>query len=249
MHLSYPHWLAQAVPSRSTAQTKLSDLRRVEAHYGDLDEHFDKDELQGIADELTYSADDARLGRPNPSRLEINGDLRSSLSSYKSAVTKYIRFRQEVEIESARGTLVEEGLASPDRAMEPGQTFSLERDLQAALRRDITQLEPGLTIIDGGAERSVASGRIDILAQDTEGRTVVIELKAVKATRDSLAQLMAYMGDLVDDENHSNIRGFLVAPDFDAKTISASRVVPTIALRAYSFSFKFTEIGTPALPS
>ena len=32
-------------------------------------------------------------------------------------------------------------------------TFGLERDLQSALRSDIEQLEPGLTIADGGSER------------------------------------------------------------------------------------------------
>ena len=39
-----------------------------------------------------------------------------------------------------------------------GQLIGLERDLQAALRRAIEQLEPGMEIVDDGAERSVASG-------------------------------------------------------------------------------------------
>ena len=34
--------------------------------------------------------------------------------------------------------------------------FGLERDLQLALRRSIEQLEPGLTIIDGDREQTVA---------------------------------------------------------------------------------------------
>ena len=53
----------------------------------------------------------------------------------------------------------------------------MERDLQAVLRIAIEQLEPGLTIIDDGAERSVESGFIDITARDASN-TVVIELKA-----------------------------------------------------------------------
>jgi hypothetical protein len=38
------------------------------------------------------------------------------------------------------------------------------------------QLEPGLMIIDDGAERSVESGFIDITALDASGAAVVIEL-------------------------------------------------------------------------
>src|SRR5437870_4030059 len=57
-------------------------------------------------------------------------------------------------------------------------TFGLERDLQNELRRSIADLESGLSIIDGGKERRVASGFIDITGLDRDGATVVIELKA-----------------------------------------------------------------------
>jgi RecB family endonuclease NucS len=43
-------------------------------------------------------------------------------------------------------------------------TFGLEKDLQAALRGNIEQLEQGLVIVDGGAERTTIAGRLDILA-------------------------------------------------------------------------------------
>jgi hypothetical protein len=36
--------------------------------------------------------------------------------------------------------------------------FGLERDLQLALRRSLEQLEPGLTVMDGDREQTVASG-------------------------------------------------------------------------------------------
>ncbi|WP_205619235.1 endonuclease NucS domain-containing protein [Neomegalonema perideroedes] len=125
---------------------------------------------------------------------------------------------------------------------ETEQTFSMERDLQAALRRSIAQLEPGLTIVDGGAERSVASGRIDILARDASGALVVIELKAVKAPRDAVAQILAYMGDLQEEEGGA-LRGILVAPDYDARAVSAARMVPALKLVTYGFSFSFTPLG------
>jgi RecB family endonuclease NucS len=204
-----------------------------------LDALYDTDELQSLIDTLTYGADDERRNAPNPSKLEISGNIRNNLASYKSAVQKYARFRQDAELEAARPIFAGEATV---QVQEAEQTFGLERDLQAALRRSIEQLEDGLTIIDGGAESSVSSGRIDILAQDKQGARVVIELKAIKAPRDAVAQILAYMGD-TQQQHGGDIRGILVAPDFDARAVSAARMVPSLSLVSYGFTFTFTPQG------
>jgi len=90
-------------------------------------------------------------------------------------------------------------------------------------------------------QRSVASGRIDILARDAQGTTVVIELKAVRAGRDAVAQILAYMGDLMEDG--TPVSGLLVAPDFDPRAVSAARAVPGLRLVRYGFSFSFQPVG------
>jgi len=244
MHSDYPEWLRKAVPSESTSRTKLSELRRVEVTYGDLDTLYDQDELSELLDELTYSMQDARTGRENPSRLQISGDIRNNLASYKSAVMKYQRFRQDVETEAGRP--VSRQASSPDITetdLDDAATLSLEVDLQRALRANIEQIEPGLQIIDGGAERTVPSGRIDILAKDAAGKITVIELKAVKARRDVIGQIAAYMGDLLDEAGNAGIRGILIAPDFDEKVIKASRVMPNLELMRFSFQFSFTPLA------
>jgi hypothetical protein len=117
-------------------------------------------------------------------------------------------------------------------------TFGLERDLQAALRANIEQIEPGLKIIDGGHEKKTDAGRIDILAQDAAGAVVVIELKAGQAAPDALTQLLAYMG-AVDREPAQQVRGLLVAGDFHQRIVYASRAVSNVQLRRYRFSFSF----------
>lgn len=119
--------------------------------------------------------------------------------------------------------------------------FGLERDLQLALRRNIDQLEPRLEIIDGGKERSIASGRIDITARDERGTATVIELKAGAADRDAVAQILAYMGDLMDNEDQ--VRGVLVAQEFTPRAVSAARRDPLLQLVEYRFQFTFERIG------
>jgi hypothetical protein len=79
-------------------------------------------------------------------------------------------------------------------------TFDIERDLQRVLRDNIEQLEPGLKITDGGKEKAVAAGRIDITAEDRNGVAVVIELKTGEADRPAIGQILAYMGDLAADK-------------------------------------------------
>ena len=118
--------------------------------------------------------------------------------------------------------------------------FGLERDLQEALRRNIGQLETEMKVIDGGKEKTVASGRIDIMAEDKQGTTVVIELKAGTADHNAIGQILSYMGDVIADGKQ--VRGILVAGDFSARAIAAARAVPGIALRQYSFQFSFQAI-------
>ncbi len=119
-------------------------------------------------------------------------------------------------------------------------TFGLERDLQQALRRNIEQLESGLKIVDANKEQMVDSGRIDITAEDSSGTTVIIELKAGVADREAVAQILAYMGDLISAGKA--VRGILVAGDFPLRTIAAARAVPNLELKKYGFQFSFEPV-------
>ena len=122
-----------------------------------------------------------------------------------------------------------------------GQRIGLERDMQAALRIEINQLEAGLIITDDGAERSVDSGFIDITARDASGATVVIELKAGPAGQRAIAQILSYMGDVATEEEGGVVRGILVASSFDAKAKAAARMVPSLRLRKYSVRFLISD--------
>ena len=118
-------------------------------------------------------------------------------------------------------------------------TFTLERDLQKALRENIQQLEAGLTIVDGGKERNVPCGWIDISAKDKQGAIVVIELKAGEADRSAVGQVLAYMGDLMAEGAGKPVRGILVASGFKESAVAAARAVSSLQLKKYGIRFSF----------
>ncbi len=243
MKSTYKVWLEQRGYVSATVQAQMHRAGRVEKHYGDLDEHYDRDQLRGVVDQLRYSAADERKGEPNPSKIPFTGNTRNNLASYRDAVERYCKFRRETKHEEGASDFhLPKGGPTDESADESGQLIGLERDLQIALRRGIEQLEPGLEIIDDGAERSVASGFVDITARDAHGAVVVIELKTGTARQRAVAQVLSYMGDVADEEPDETVRGLLVAGDFDNKARSAARMVPNLSLRSYRITFDFKEV-------
>jgi hypothetical protein len=238
----YKQWLELQKYQANTITAQMHRAGRVEEFYGDLDSHFETDRLASVIDVLVYSMDDRRKNRPNPTKIPFDGDPYNNLASYRDAVKRYLRFRLDESSpdinQPAIDNLPSKIVGGDD---EGGQRIGLERDMQAALRLGIEQIEKGLSIIDEGAERSVDSGFIDITARDSSGLTVVIELKTGVAGQRAIAQILSYMGDVVSEENGARVRGILVASDFDSKAKAAARVIPNLALRKYSVRFSFTD--------
>ncbi len=235
----YRQWLEAQQYQAGTITAQMHRAGRVEEFYGDLDQHFESDQLASVIAALVYSADDRRRKRPNPTKIPFEGDTYNNLASYRNAVERYQRFRL-----SGGGNAAQKGLGAPcksDEAGGDGQRIGLERDMQAALRREIDQLEDGLIIIDDGAERSVESGFIDITAKDATGAIVVIELKTGVAGRGAIGQILSYMGDVANENDGGNVRGIIVASEFDGKAKAAARMVPNLRLRKYSVRFAFSD--------
>jgi endonuclease len=242
MKATYREWLEGQKYVPNTIEAQMYRAGRVEQLHGDLDEHFANDQLARLILSLRYSADDKRHGRPNPSKIPFEGDIMSNLAAYRGAIQRYKRFRLSGDDSGGASEQDTAKVSAVELAEEVGQSFGLERDMQASLRLVIDQLEDGLAIIDDGAERSVESGFIDITARDSSGITVVIELKAGVAGQRAVAQILSYMGDIAAEDEDKKVRGILVASDFDSKAMSAARMVPDLKLRRYSFQFKFTDV-------
>jgi hypothetical protein len=247
MRSGYRNWLEEQKYAPNTIVAQMHRVGRVEECYGSLDDHAKNGTLQGVIDELTYSTDDERRKKPNPSKIPFEGNIRNNLQAYKNAVVRYRKFltgweRSDLAPPLNTPPLIEQ---EPEGSGEQvGRKLSLERDMQAALRLSIERLGYKLRIVDDGAERSVDSGLIDITCEDQEdGALVVVELKAGKADSRAIGQILGYMGDLAEEEDGRAVKGILVAHEFDKRCKSAAKVIPALALLRYSVEFNFESEG------
>ncbi|WP_341665282.1 endonuclease NucS domain-containing protein, partial [Vibrio sp.] len=135
-------------------------------------------------------------------------------------------------------------LILPARRLECGfyGALTLEKDLHSYLARNIQDIEDGLSIVEGGIEYVLDAGRIDILAKDKTGQLVVIELKAGKAKDAALGQLLGYIGCLSESSDTSNIRGILIASDFDKRVVFGVKAISNVKLVKYQISFNLEVV-------
>jgi hypothetical protein len=117
---------------------------------------------------------------------------------------------------------------------------SLEKDLQIYLANRLNEIEEGLILI--GTEYKTGAGFIDILCKDKVGNMVVIETKAGKAKDAALGQILGYIGALKASGVKEDIRGILVASEFDSRVVYAIAALGNIILSKYSLSFKFEHV-------
>ncbi|MGA0863816.1 MAG: endonuclease NucS [Ilumatobacteraceae bacterium] len=98
----------------------------------------------------------------------------------------------------------------------------VEKQLQELLAASPDAMEPGLVVVR--REHYTALGPVDLLCRDTEGRTVVIEVKR-RGEIDGVEQLTRYMADLANDATLGELRGMFVAQQIkpQARTLAESR--------------------------
>lgn len=153
-------WMEAQGNAPATISTRVSDARRIERHYGDLDELYDRDRFASIIENLTYTAADRAAGRPNPSKLEIAGDLYANLGPYRSVLYVYADFRGgAVEGHSQADTIrqfVADNFVEPAR-LSGDASFSIRAgDVHKAM--DLANLMPAVCSVLGGRKLLRAAG-------------------------------------------------------------------------------------------
>lgn len=122
----------------NTVSTRIADARRIEKHYGDLDDAYDADQFAEILADLAYTADDAAAGKANTSRIQIAGDPYKSLASYRSAISIYRQF-------------LNSGTSSADSQADTIRRFAISEYVDPARRRGA----PNVTIRAGDVHRAM----------------------------------------------------------------------------------------------
>jgi RecB family endonuclease NucS len=89
-------------------------------------------------------------------------------------------------------------------------------------------------------QESCDVGRLDLLARDSDGRTVITELKAGEAKDSSIGQIARYMGWYARQDGKSP-RAILVASGFSEPVRYAAMAIPGLKLVTYRVQFAFDE--------
>ena len=133
----------------------------------------------------------------------------------------------------------------PKRVQTRTRILSYEKELKQLLRAQLEKVEPGLVADDGGREREVASGKIDITARDANGHFVVIELKVGPCPAGAIEQVLGYSTDL-EEETGIPCRAVLVAAEFTLRQRSAAKRAREMHLVTYQVEqMDFAESPPP----
>ncbi|MFQ5711849.1 MAG: endonuclease NucS [Candidatus Geothermarchaeales archaeon] len=102
-----------------------------------------------------------------------------------------------------------------DRLADEGEfyIYASEKDMQRAVFLNPSIVEKGLKNLK--VEKEHPDGYVDVLAKDSDGRTVVIEIKRKKATRTDVLQMHKYVSEY--RRTNPSVRGILVAPSASKK--------------------------------
>lgn len=218
--------------SSNTCATYRSFLNRIDDAVGGLDKALDEKGAEALAEWSKHT--DAEPFATYRSH------ARSVLKRYSMYRLQKITDEDDTDIDQE--PVVASEILPMLGTIEVDSNFLREKEMQAQVRMQLEGLEEGLVAIDNGTEVTVATGRIDILAKDGHGTTVVIELKPGKCPPGALEQLLAYTYDIEQDTGQP-ARAMLVAGSFSDRTRAAARRAGSVDLRVYSYSLAFADDG------
>jgi len=136
---------------------------------------------------------------PGPTTVKEDGD---TIRVYRPASDETLVIVVEEAYEDARHELDDEAVLEHHGA---------ERQMHLLLEASPDIIEAGLVVIS--RERFTDVGPVDLFCRDGDGRTVVVEVKRVRAVAAHVEQLTRYCERVDLDPAHAPCRGILVAPE------------------------------------
>ena len=116
--------------------------------------------------------------------------------------------------------------------------YGTESDLADLLMKDLHLIELGLIPVQ--QESPLAKGHIDILARDSKGNLVVIELKRRQAELNAVSQLKRYVEE-VSKRKDCKVRGLLCAPDISE---NAKKMLDNYGFEFYKLKYNSSDSNT-----
>lgn len=137
-----------------------------------------------------------------------------------------------------------------DEGPKGSAEFAFEKDLQNYLVKNLSVIEPGLSLYEeegiNGIEFPVGRRFIDLLAVDSKGDFVVIELKVSRGYDRVVGQLMRYMAWICKNqaENDQQVRGIIVAREISEDLLLACSLLANVQLFEYELSLALKQVDT-----
>lgn len=177
MRSGYPDWLRREGYGEGTVANQIARVCRVEAHHGDVDAAYETDRCRSLLDTLTYSTEDERRGRANPSKIPFVGDIRKNLATYKSCVLWYVRFR-DADKNGPSGALFRPNRLRAPPASGPREKTEFRQELRSTART-LTDFD-----LDGRSafEALVEASRYGSVAQAVASLTLFSHPATVRQT-------------------------------------------------------------------
>jgi endonuclease len=158
------------------------------------------------------------------------------------------RYKPDIESDEKHGDAnLDEQIAFESEDAQDGDTFAKEKDLQNYLVRNLHHLEIGLKLYEyeglSGVEYNAGGRFIDILAVDSVGALVVIELKVSRGYDRVIGQLLRYMGWIeANIADGKPVRGMIVASEITNDLILATgHIAERVKLFEYNISFSIRQ--------
>ena len=160
---------------------------------------------------------------PGPTTVKEDGD---TIRVYRPASDETLVIVVEEAYEDARHELDDEAVLEHHGA---------ERQMHLLLEASPDIIEAGLVVIS--RERFTDVGPVDLFCRDGDGRTVVVEVKRVRAVAAHVEQLTRYCERVDLDPAHAPCRGILVAPE----------IAPQARVMCDARGFAFTAVDYDVL--
>ena len=199
----------------------------------------------------TVTAHLTRLSTNAPSRIYYSANPDDDIF-FQLAPGQYRLFNAATDpspLRNQKDTADEFDDSEPTTDARISDEFAFESDLRDYLAGNLALIEDGLTLYEDedikGIEFPVGGRFIDILAVDSKGRFVVVELKVSKGYDRVVGQLMRYMAWIQSNlaEPNQGVRGVIAARHISDDLKLECTLLPSCELFEYSLSISLSKIN------